>query len=140
MSRKLLGLMHENDLEGNHLAKEMAPSTLALLHRLKPAFAPIPTWFDREWSGERLEKLFNPGERKDSGGSGSPFGPATGGRFEGASWGTRGGIGTELYDAWLGRDANGWGGTKWEKENGRVCLPLLLLSPFEDKGRHRYSS
>lgn len=112
LSRKLLGLMHEEDLKGKHLARDMAPSTLALLHGLKTVFAPVPTWFDREWDGAKLERFFNPGSMRDSGGKGSPFGIDEKQRFKGGSWGVGGRLGLKLYDAWLGREVGSWGGAK----------------------------
>lgn len=39
----------------------MTPQTVALLHGFKAVFAPIPMFLDRDWSGESLEKFFNPG-------------------------------------------------------------------------------
>lgn len=109
IGKKLLSLMHEENIRGRSLAKNMAPSTLALLHGLKTVFAPVPTWFDREWTGEKLERFFNPGSKSTSGGKGSPFGM---GRSEGASWGLDGIVGTKLHDAWLGREVGGWGGVE----------------------------
>ncbi|CRK23082.1 hypothetical protein BN1723_012892 [Verticillium longisporum] len=46
--------MHVENLRGNHIASEMTPQTVALLHGLKTVFAPHPVWFDRPWNGHTL--------------------------------------------------------------------------------------
>jgi hypothetical protein len=80
-SRKLVDIMHVENMRGNHVASEMTPQTVALLHGLKAVYAPMPVFFDRPWSGEQLAKWFDGGPRGESGGPGSAMGWGREGRF-----------------------------------------------------------
>ena len=65
----------------------MSGPTTALLHGLKAVYAPVPVHFDRQWTGEELEKYFNPGPKGESGSSlGSPFSFGHESRFRGSTW------------------------------------------------------
>lgn len=128
ISKRLLHVMHQEDLIGNHLGNELAPATIALLHGFKPVFAPMPIFFDRDWAMESLEKFFNPGRLGESGSSeNSPFSKAYEGRFEGTTWHSKAAPPTRLYNNWLGKEDSGKGGNEWEKQHGRVCLPPMFL-------------
>lgn len=49
LSRRLLHVMHEENLEGRCMQAEMWPATVALHHGLKAVYAPHPIWTDRKW-------------------------------------------------------------------------------------------
>ncbi|KAK5661554.1 hypothetical protein OQA88_11462 [Cercophora sp. LCS_1] len=130
--RKLMDIMHVEDLRGNHVASEMAAQTVALLHGLKAVYTPIPVFFDRPWEGKQLAKWFNGGPRGESGSFGSAMGWGMEGRFQGSTWYYRAGPPQRLYNNWMGAEDSGIGGEAWEKENGRVCLPTVLLHPIKE--------
>lgn len=146
-SKKLLEIMHAENLEGNHISSEMAPPTVALLHGLKAVYAPHPVFLDREWEGRSLERWFNPGEKGESGShENSPFGEGVDERFKGFSWGQKAEVPRKIYNHWMGREDGGMGGKEasdiepldfviltdlqWEHTHGRVCLPPMLLYPI----------
>lgn len=132
VSRRLLHIMHVENLRGNHVASEMTPQTVALLHGLKAVAAPMPIFFDRAWSGEALERWFNRGEHGDAGGKGSPIAWGLEGRYRGSTWYYRAAPPQRLYLNWMGWEDTGIGGPKWEKTHGRPCLPPVLLHPIKD--------
>jgi hypothetical protein len=66
-SKKLLGVMHAENIKGNNLDSEMAPQTVALLHGLKAVYASMPVFFDRDWKAESLQKYFTPGSKVRAG-------------------------------------------------------------------------
>jgi hypothetical protein len=118
-SRKLLNAMHGENLKGNHVGSEMTPQTVALLHGLKAVYAPIPMFFDRAWSGQSLNKWFNPGPKGESGSTpNTPFGWGLEARFEGSSWYYRTTLPMRLYNNFLGWEDSGIGGLE-------VCFFLL---------------
>lgn len=49
LSRRLLHVMHQENLEGRCMQAEMWPATVALHHGLKAVYAPHPIWTDRKW-------------------------------------------------------------------------------------------
>ncbi|KAL2071531.1 hypothetical protein VTL71DRAFT_12766 [Oculimacula yallundae] len=131
-SKKLLDAMHAENLRGNHVSSEMTPQTVALLHGFKAVFAPIPMFFDRDWSGESLAKFFNPGPKGESGSTvESPFSWGRESRFAGSTWYFRANPPMRLYNNWLGWEDSGIGGPEWEKLHGRMCLPAMLLHPIK---------
>lgn len=132
VSRRLIDIMHVENLRGNHVASEMTPQTVALLHGLKAVYAPMPVFFDRPWSGEQLDRWFNPGPGGQSGSFGSPMGFGREGRFEGSTWYYRAVPPQRLYNNWMGNEDAGIGGPDWEKVHGRPCLPAMLLHPIKD--------
>jgi hypothetical protein len=110
-SKKLLNAMHGANVKGNHVGSEMMPPTIALLHGLKPVFAPIPMFFDRAWDGISLERYFNPGPQGQSGSTpNSPFSEGNQGRFEGSTWHDFSEPPMRLYNNWMGLEDNGIGG------------------------------
>ncbi|KAL3422798.1 hypothetical protein PVAG01_04545 [Phlyctema vagabunda] len=132
-SRKLLEAMHAANVDGNHIGREMAPSTLALLHGLKAVYAPHPVYLDREWEGRSLNRWFNPIDYMEAGSTvESPFGDTEDQRFRGSTWSAKGEVARKLYNHWLGWEDGGVGGVEWERTNGRVCLPPMLLYPIRD--------
>jgi hypothetical protein len=132
LSRRLLDVMHREDLRGNHVASEMAPQTVALLHGLKAVYAPMPVFFDRAWSGKQLDKWFNGGPGGQAGSFGSAFGWGQEGRFGGSTWYYRATPPTRLYNNWMGYEDTGIGGPDWEAKHGRTCLPAMVLHPIKD--------
>lgn len=132
-SKRLLDAMHYENLKGKHVSSEMTPQTVALLHGLKAVYAPHPVWFDREWRPESLERWFNGGTKGQSGSYiESPFGWGREGRFQGSTWYYRADTPGRLYNNWMGWEDTEIGGTSWESQHGRVCLPPILLHPIKD--------
>ncbi|KAI5462544.1 hypothetical protein BGZ63DRAFT_403759 [Mariannaea sp. PMI_226] len=127
VSKKLLDLMHVENLRGNHVASEMTPQTVALLHGLKTVYAPHPVFMDRDWTGRFLAKWFTPGENGESGGRGSPMGWGRERRYQGSTWYYRAEPPNRLFNNWMGWRDTDIGGRKWEETNGRPCLPTVLL-------------
>ncbi|RDL39140.1 uncharacterized protein BP5553_03480 [Venustampulla echinocandica] len=137
ISKMLLSVMHAENLKGNHLGSQIGPATMALLHGLKPVFAPIPMFFDRAWTGESLQKYFNPGPEGQSGSSeNSPFIAEFEGRFDSTTWYSKSATPNRLHINWLGRKDSGIGGPEWEKKNGRICLPPMLIGALTGVQRH----
>ncbi|KAK2026951.1 hypothetical protein LX32DRAFT_565308 [Colletotrichum zoysiae] len=130
ISKRLLDIMHVENLRGNHIASEMTPQTVALLHGFKAVFAPHPAWFDRAWNGAFLDKWFNSGD-KGSGGEGSPFGYGRERRYQGTTWYYRAEPPSRLYNNWMGYIDTEIGGRHWEMEHGRPCLPPMILHPVK---------
>ncbi|WQF77461.1 hypothetical protein CDEST_02475 [Colletotrichum destructivum] len=132
ISKRLLDIMHVENLRGNHIASEMTPQTVALLHGLKAVFAPHPTWFDRPWNGTFLNNWFNPGPNGESGGLGSAMGYGRERRYQGITWYYRAEPPSRLYNNWMGYIDTDIGGHDWEMTNGRPCLPPMILHPIKD--------
>ncbi|KAK4122387.1 hypothetical protein N657DRAFT_575639 [Parathielavia appendiculata] len=132
LSRRLIDIMHYEDLRGNHVASEMVAQTTALLHGLKAVYAPMPVFFDRGWSGAQLAKWFNGGPKGQSGSFGSAMGWGQEGRYMGATWYFRAYPPQRLYNNWMGYEDTGIGGDEWEAEHGRPCLPAMILHPVKE--------
>ncbi|CAK7197584.1 hypothetical protein SEUCBS139899_000232 [Sporothrix eucalyptigena] len=133
LSRRLLDIMHVENLRGNHVGSEMAPGTVALLHGLKAVYAPMPIFMDRPWEPERLARWFNNGPRGgSSGGPDSAMGWGREGRFRGTTWYYRADPPQRMYSNWVGYEDNGLGGLEWEMAHGRPCLPAMFLHPVKD--------
>ncbi|KAL5086101.1 hypothetical protein Trisim1_009589 [Trichoderma cf. simile WF8] len=132
LSKRLIDIMHIENLRGNHVASEMTPQTLALIHGFKAVYAPHPIFTDRDWNGKFLNSWFNPGPKGESGGYGSPMGWGRERRFQGNSWYYRAEPPNRMYNNWMGWVDTGIGGEEWEQEHGRPCLPSILLHPVKD--------
>ena len=132
VSRRLIDVMHYEDMRGNHVASEMVAQTVALLHGLKAVYAPMPVFFDRAWSGGQLAKWFNGGPKGQSGSFGSAMGWGQEGRYMGATWYYRAYPPQRLYNNWMGYEDTSIGGDKWEAEHGRPCLPAMILHPVKE--------
>lgn len=132
VSRRLLDAMHIENLRGNHVASEMTPQTVALLHGFKAVYAPVPVFFDRAWSGAQLQRLFNSGPLGQSGGPDCAMGWGREGRFAGSTWYYRATPPQRLYSNWMGYEDAGVGGAEWEEQHGRPCLPAMFLHPVKD--------
>jgi len=132
VSKRLLDIMHVENMRGNHVASEMTPQTVALHHGLKGVFAPHPVFMDRDWDGNFLNKWFNPGARGESGGRGSPMGWGRERRYQGSTWYYRAEPPNRLYNNWMGWIDTGIGGKRWEEKHGRPCLPSIMLHPIKD--------
>ncbi|KAL2129966.1 hypothetical protein VTI74DRAFT_7055 [Chaetomium olivicolor] len=132
LSRRLIDVMHAEDLRGNHVASEMVAQTTALLHGLKAVYAPMPVFFDRAWSGASLAKWFNGGPNGQSGSFGSAMGWGQEGRYLGSTWYYRARPPQRLYNNWMGYEDTKIGGEEWEAKHGRPCLPTMILHPIKE--------
>lgn len=132
ISKRLLDIMHVENVRGNHVASEMTAQTVALLHGLKTVYAPHPVFMDRDWKGGFLNNWFNPGPNGESGGRGSPMGWGRERRFQGTTWYYRAEPPNRLYNNWMGWADTGIGGHEWEAEHGRPCLPSVMLHPIKN--------
>ncbi|KAI0470679.1 hypothetical protein GGR56DRAFT_660011 [Xylariaceae sp. FL0804] len=132
ISKRLLDIMHVENLRGNHIASEMACQTVAMLHGLKAVYAPMPIFFDRPWAGKDIGRWFNPGERGDSGGDNSAIGWGREARYGGTTWYYRATPPQRMYNNLMGYEDAGRGGVGWESRNGRPCLPPILFHPVKD--------
>lgn len=132
ISKRLLDMMHVENMRGNHVASEMTPQTVCLLHGFKAVYAPHPIVMDRDWDGKFLNKWFNPGENGECGGRGSPMGWGRERRYQGSSWYYRAEPPNRLFNNWMGWRDTGIGGKKWEQKHGRPCLPQLMLHPVKN--------
>ncbi|GAB0134985.1 hypothetical protein EsDP_00003337 [Epichloe bromicola] len=132
ISKRLLDIMHVENMRGHHVASEMTAQTVALLHGLKTVYAPHPVFMDRDWKGGFLNNWFNPGPNGESGGRGSPMGWGRERRFQGTTWYYRAEPPNRLYNNWMGWADTGIGGHEWEAEHGRPCLPSVMLHPIKN--------
>ncbi|KAI1500823.1 hypothetical protein F5X99DRAFT_385092 [Biscogniauxia marginata] len=132
ISKRLLDIMHVENLRGNHIASEMTCQTVSLLHGLKAVYAPMPIYFDRPWSGKDLARWFNSGPKGDSGGPNSAMGWGREARYGGSTWYYRATPPQRLYNNLMGYEDAGIGGKKWEDRHGRTCLPPILMHPIKD--------
>ena len=132
VSKRLLDIMHVENMRGNHVASEMTPQTVALHHGFKAVFAPHPIFMDRDWDGNFLNKWFNPGEKGESGGRGSPMGWGRERRYQGSTWYYRAEPPNRLFNNWMGWIDTDIGGKRWEQKHGRPCLPSVMLHPIKD--------
>ncbi|RYP83005.1 hypothetical protein DL769_001474 [Monosporascus sp. CRB-8-3] len=132
VSKRLLDIMHVENLRGNHISSEMATQTTALLHGLKAVYAPMPMWFDRPWSGRSLAAWFNGGLKGESGGIGCAMGWGREGRYRGITWYYRATPPSRLYLNWMGFEDTDIGGEDWEDTHGRPCLPPMMVHPVKD--------
>ncbi|KAK3373472.1 hypothetical protein B0T24DRAFT_262963 [Lasiosphaeria ovina] len=132
VSRRLLDIMHVEDLRGNHVASEMVTQTTALLHGLKAVFTPMPVFFDRPWDGAALARWFNGGPKGASGGFGSAMGWGQEERYQGSTWYYRALPPQRLYNNWMGYEDTAIGGATWEADHGRPCLPAMILHPIKE--------
>ncbi|OTB15106.1 hypothetical protein K445DRAFT_75478 [Daldinia sp. EC12] len=132
VSKRLLDIMHVENLRGNHISSEMVTQTTALLHGLKAVYAPMPVFFDRPWKGEDLARWFNGGPKGESGGVGSAMGWGREARYRGSTWYYRANPPQRLYLNFMGWEDTNVGGKEWEELYGRPCLPPMLLHPIKD--------
>ena len=132
VSRRLLDIMHVENMRGNHVASEMTPQTVALLHGFKAVYAPHPVLMDRDWKGGFLNNWFNPGPNGECGGLGSPMAWGRERRYQGTTWYYRAEPPNRLYNNWMGWVDTGMGGNDWEKKHGRPCLPSIMLHPIKN--------
>lgn len=132
ISKKLLDIMHVENLRGNHIASEMTCQTVALLHGLKAVYAPMPMFFDRPWKGKDIARWFNSGEKGESGGDNSAIGWGREARYGGTTWYYRANPPQRLYNNLMGYEDTKIGGEEWEEIHGRPCLPPILMHPIKD--------
>lgn len=146
MSRRLLLLMHEETYKNKHtMFPEMYPASIALHYGLKAVYAPITTYFDRDWPSQHADEIFNNakigpesytagmdhGNGHFHGEGGSVFGPGEH-VFRGASWYSNAGFAGYLWRRWLGNEHRG-DEMEWElgPGHGRMCLPMMVLHPVK---------
>ncbi|KAI1432110.1 hypothetical protein GGR50DRAFT_628395 [Xylaria sp. CBS 124048] len=132
VSKRLLDIMHVENLRGNHIASEMACQTVALLHGMKAVYAPMPMFFDRPWKGKDIARWFNSGKKGDSGGDNSAIGWGREARYGGSTWYYRASPPQRLYNNFMGYEDTKLGGEEWEDIHGRTCLPSILMHPIKD--------
>ncbi|KAI1773365.1 hypothetical protein F4818DRAFT_105617 [Hypoxylon cercidicola] len=132
VSKRLLDIMHVENLRGNHISSEMVTQTIALLHGLKAVYAPMPVFFDRPWKGKDLARWFNGGPKGESGGIGSAMGWGREARYRGTTWYYRANPPQRMYLNFMGWEDTDVGGKLWEEDHGRPCLPPMLLHPVKD--------
>jgi hypothetical protein len=132
ISKRLLDIMHVENLRGNLIASEMTCQTVALLHGLKAVYAPMPIYFDRPWKGKDVVRWFNPSEKGDSGGDNSAIGWGREARYGGCTWYYRATPPQRLYNNLMGYEDTKIGGEEWEEIHGRTCLPPILMHPIKD--------
>lgn len=156
-SKRMLHVMHLENLQGRAMQAEMWPATVALQHGLKAVYAPHPIWTDRKWPAWYAEAIFNAddgiparwGQQLDS-----PYNHDREANFGGWSWYYRSVFPHVLYRRWLGWKAKDWGwdadqaklieaemkaglNVKLGKDAGettdfRMCLPGILLHPVKN--------
>lgn len=146
ISRRLLLLMHQETFRNKHtMFPEMFPASVALHYGLKAVYAPITTYFDRDWPAEHADEIFNNaklraesftsgmdhGQGHFHGPGGSVFGPGEH-VFRGASWYSNAGFAGYLWRRWLGTE-NNLDEIDWElgAGNGRMCLPMMIMHPVK---------
>lgn len=130
LSRRLLNTMHDEVYLLHHSAfAEMFPSTIALHHGYKAAYAPHPVYYDRNAPLDWFDKTFNhPPHPWDS-----VFGSRGEGNFGGSSFYYNSFFSGKLWRRWLGQREDEEGGAKEEIEGseGRMCLRGTLFHPIK---------
>lgn len=135
LSRRLLTTMHnETVFHGHTMFTEMFPASMALHHGLKAAYAPNPVYIDRKWPIKYLVKVLNAGKNGAVGGARTTvFGDIMQHNLRGVSWHYNTGFAPNLWRRWLGYRVDNDGGEEFEINNeGRMCLPPILLHPIEE--------
>jgi hypothetical protein len=140
-SKDLLRVMHRDQIsKGLGLVSEMSAVSWAMYYGLKAVQVPHPMYLDGIWNLAGLEKRVNSGNASHtSAGFRSIW-----------SWGHHDDIlyrmtymfhtafPEKLFRFWLGyEDDDGEGGPEWEKKNGRLCLPPMLLHPIKNFEREK---
>lgn len=134
LSKQLLQIMHDSQMnDGIHLRSEMLPHTLAILHGLKVAALPMPTFLDHQ--GEvtgpaEVDLLFN-AEGEHGTFTNSASQKIVDMRARITFWWR---LEIEqyprmLYRRWYGLDVEGKSGGD---ATNRLCLPGILLHPVKD--------
>ena len=146
LSRQLLAVMHDAQIQGLDMRSELYAHTIALAHGLKVAHFPMPMYYDDpSATGEEVNAIFN-----DENGSETAGNLSTRARIwaDGADevqlqamskttfwWRLEfEQFPRKLYRKWYGLDEDGrWrnGGENTDGE-GRLCLPAMMLHPIKD--------
>ncbi|KAI9840882.1 MAG: hypothetical protein M1838_003869 [Thelocarpon superellum] len=134
LSRRLLHTMHQETLLLRHsMFSEMWPASCALHHGLKAVYAPHPVYIDRDWPPTYLAAVFNGGRNGATGGARTSVFGGRQHNFLGTTWFYNAGFAPNLWKRWLGFKINNDGGEEEEVANeGRMCLPGMLLHPIKD--------
>ncbi|KAK5083939.1 hypothetical protein LTR05_006446 [Lithohypha guttulata] len=155
-SKRMLHIMHLENMQGRAMQAEMWPATVALHHGLKAVYAPHPIWTDRIWPAWYAEAVFNADDGIPARWSqqlDSPYNHDREANFGGWSWYYRSVFSHVLYRRWLGWKAKDWGWdadiareTEQEEKEAlaeklgkdveelddlRMCLPGMLLHPVK---------
>ena len=136
LSDRLLRLMHEETFRFKHtMFPEMYPGSIALHYGLKAVHVPMPLYFDRLWTDERLQAIFNAGPDGTCGNSQETvFGPKEH-VFRGTSCYSNANFAGAIWRRWLGQALeNGAGGPDEEMKansTGRMCLRSMILHPIK---------
>ncbi|KAK4579891.1 hypothetical protein LTR86_000092 [Recurvomyces mirabilis] len=130
LSKRLLQIMHEENLAGRSMVSEMWPATAAHHAGLKTVYAPHPMYFEQQWSAEQLETTFNAGANGRVGGSLNTVVNQEE-NFRGSTWYWTTEFGPQLYHRWMGLAHEGPGSSEWEEDHGLMCLPAMLLHPVK---------
>ena len=134
LSRRLLNTMHQETALLRHtMFSEMWPATCALHHGFKAVYAPHPVYIDREWPVNYLAAIFNGGRNGATGGARTSVFGGRQHNFLGTTWFYNAGFAPSLWKRWLGFRMDNHGGEAAEvAEEGRMCLPPMLLHPVKD--------
>lgn len=153
-SKRMLHAMHTENLAGRSMQAEMWPSTVALQHGLKAVYAPHPIFSDREWPAPYASAIFDTSSTVDSVTGGaeesvqgawteqadSPYNHDRESNFGGWSWYFSSRFPRNLYRRWLGWEVvmQEWGmEERVVEDEGRMCLPGMLLHPVKKMGKGR---
>ena len=153
-SKRMLHAMHTENLAGRSMQAEMWPSTVALQHGLKAVYAPHPIFSDREWPAPYTSAIFDTSSTVDSVTGGaeesvqgawteqadSPYNHDRESNFGGWSWYFSSRFPRNLYRRWLGWEVvmQEWGmEERVVEDEGRMCLPGMLLHPVKKMGKGR---
>ncbi|KAK3673962.1 hypothetical protein LTR78_006164 [Recurvomyces mirabilis] len=139
LSKRLLQIMHEENVAGRSMVSEMWPATAAHHAGLKIVYAPHPMYFEQQWSAEQLETTFNAGANGRVGGSLDTVVNQEK-NFRGSTWYWTTEFGPQLYHRWMGLAHEGPGSSVWEEEHGLMCLPAMLLHPIKKSALRKTTS
>ncbi|KAN0069926.1 Protein of unknown function (DUF3405) domain containing protein [Elaphomyces granulatus] len=134
LSRKLLMTMHrETTIKRHTMFSEMWPATTALHHGFKAVYVPHSVYIDRRWPPRYLESVFNAGRNGASGGARTAVFGDREHNFRGTTWFYSAGFSPNLWRRWLGYRVDNDGGEEEElADEGRMCLPPMLIHPIKD--------
>lgn len=129
LSRRLLDIMHQETMEHRSMFTEMFPPSIALHYGLKAVYAPHPIYFDRAWTLDKVDRIFNGGKDNTTSGPGSPFNPGNEHNHKGTSYYYHAEFAGLLWRRWLGLSK---GKEKGNAEGrSRLCLRSMLIHPVK---------
>lgn len=132
VSDRLLGIMHDAQIDGVDMRPELFAHTMALLHGLKVVALPLPIYYNNDTSPQMADEIFN--------------NPKPNSFFEGDSWTMPikrmmsfwwqldfASFPQLLYRKWYG--VNGVG-KRLKSGNSLLCLPEMLIYPIKNVVSH----